>query len=85
MNERSQRVGPMANPPHLGELIRESICWRPQSGRWECRDLVGNDSRFPVVILEMSEVATLASCMLDAANHPPRGPTILCRFGLVKG
>ena len=25
MNERSQRVGPMANPPHLGELIRESM------------------------------------------------------------
>ena len=25
MNEDSQRVGPMANPPHLGELIRESM------------------------------------------------------------
>ena len=25
MNERSQRVSPMANPPHLGELIRESM------------------------------------------------------------
>ena len=25
MNERSRRVGPMANPPHLGELIRESM------------------------------------------------------------
>ena len=25
MNERSQRVGPMVNPPHLGELIRESM------------------------------------------------------------
>ena len=25
MNEHSQRVGPMANPPHLGELIRESM------------------------------------------------------------
>ena len=45
-----------------------------QSGRWECRDLVSNDSRSPVVIPEMSAVATLASCMLDAANHAPRGP-----------
>ena len=25
MNEHSQRVGPMANPPHLGDLIRESM------------------------------------------------------------
>ena len=26
----SERVGPMLNPPHLGELIRESmddVCW----------------------------------------------------------
>ena len=41
MNERSQRVGPMANPPHLGELIRESmedVGWRvtETAGRLGC-------------------------------------------------
>ncbi len=25
-----------------------------------------------------------APCVLDAANHAPRGPTIFSRFGLVK-
>lgn len=25
MKERNERVGPMKNPPHLGELVRESI------------------------------------------------------------